>query len=93
MFDYMEVNTSYSTGALGGMAPQPPFAPAARTAAAPDSFASSKALEQAVRNLPASRPDALAQARALAADPNYPSPEVLRQVSSLLADSLSRQSE
>jgi len=89
----MEVNTSFSAGGVGGITPQRPFAPAARTAAAPDSFASSSALERAVRNLPASRPEAVAQARALAADPNYPPPAVLRQVSILLAESLTSQSE
>jgi len=89
----MEVNTSFSAGGVGGITPQRPFAPAARTAAAPDSFASSNALEGAVRNLPASRPEAVAQARALAADPNYPSPDILRQISSLLADRLTSESE
>lgn len=89
----MEVNTSLSAGGVGGITPQKPFAPAARTAAARDSFASSNALEGAVRNLPASRPEAVAQARALATDPNYPSPAILRQVSQLLAESLTSQSE
>jgi len=89
----MEVNTSLSAGGVGGITPQKPFASAAKNAAAPDSFASSNALERAVRNLPASRPEALAQARALAADPNYPSPDILRQISTLLADRLTPESE
>ena len=81
----MEVNTNFSAGGVGGIVPQRPSAPAARTAAAPDPFASSSALEYAVKNLPASRPDAVARAKELAADPNYPPPAVLRQVSTLLA--------
>ena len=89
----MEVNTSLSAGGVGGITPQKPFAPAAKTAAAPDSFASSSALERAVRNLPASRPEAVAQARELAADPNYPSAGILRQVSILLAERLTSESE
>ena len=93
MFDYMEVNTDFSAGAVGGISPQRPSAPAAKSAAASDSFASSNALERAVRNLPASRPEAAAQARALAADPNYPPPGALRQISLLLADHLTRESE
>jgi hypothetical protein len=84
----MEVNTNFSAGGLGGIAPQRTAAPAARTVAAPDPFASSSALESAVRNLPASRPDAVARAGELAADPNYPPPGALRQISSLLASHL-----
>jgi hypothetical protein len=89
----MEVNTSFSAGGVGGITPQKPRAPATKTAAAPDAFASSNALTLAVKNLPASRPEAVARAGELAADPNYPSPEILRQVSRLLADRLTSESE
>ena len=76
------------------MIPQKPAARAARTAsAASDPFASSSAVQSAVMNLPASRPEAVAQARALAADPNYPSADTLRQVSTLLASHLISESE
>ncbi len=84
----MEVNTNFSAGGVGGISPKKPAAPAAKTAAAPDAFASSNALARAVKNLPASRPEALALARELVADPSYPSPAILRHVSSLLAGSL-----
>jgi hypothetical protein len=89
----MEVNTNFSASGVGGITPQKPTVPAGKTAAAPDAFASSNALDRAVKNLPASRPDALARARELADDPNYPSPGTLRQVSLLLADRLTAQSE
>jgi hypothetical protein len=89
----MEVNTNFSAGGVGGITPRKPAAPAAKPAAAPDAFARSNALEQAVKNLPASRPEAVAQARELAADPNYPPAEVLRQVSRLLAGRLTAESE
>ncbi|HXR06560.1 MAG TPA: hypothetical protein VN765_04465 [Candidatus Acidoferrum sp.] len=85
------MNTNFSAGGVGGVGgipPQKPAAPAAKTAAAPDAFAGSNALARAVKNLPASRPEALALARELVADPTYPSPAILRQVSSLLARSL-----
>jgi hypothetical protein len=84
----MEVNTNFSASGVGGITPQKRSAPAANAAAAPDSFASSSALEETVQNLPASRPEAVAQARDLIADPNYPSAETLRRISNLLADHL-----
>jgi hypothetical protein len=84
----MEVNTNFSASGVGGIVPRKPAATAAKTDAAPDPFASSSALESAVNNLPASRPDAVARAKELAADPNYPPPSVLRQVSTLLAANL-----
>jgi hypothetical protein len=89
----MEVNTNFSASGVGGIVPQKTSAPAAKTAAAPDPFASSSALESAVQNLPASRPDAVARARELAADPNYPPPGALRQIASLLAGQLISDSE
>jgi hypothetical protein len=84
----MEVNTNFSARGLSGVAPQRTFAAAAKTPAAADPFANSSALENAVQDLPASRPDAVAGARELIADPDYPSPAVLRQISSLLAEHL-----
>jgi hypothetical protein len=81
----MEVNTNFSIGGVGGVTPQNRSTPAAKPPAAADPFANSAALDDAVKNLPASRPDAVAQARTLLADPNYPSASTLRQVSDLLA--------
>ena len=89
----MEVNTNISAGGVGGITPQQPYARAAKTAAAPDAFASSSALQDAVKNLPASRPEAVAQARKLAADPDYPPAGILRHVSRLLAENLIPESE
>lgn len=89
----MEVNTNISAGGIGGITPQKRSAPAAGAPAATDSFASSTALDSAVKNLPASRPEAVARARELAADPNYPSADTLRQISGLFARHLTSQSE
>ena len=89
----MEVNTNFSASGVGGVTPQKPFARAAKTAAATDAFVKSNALDGAVKKLPASRPEAVARARELAADPAYPSADTLRQVSSLLADRLTSENE
>ena len=67
--------------------------PAAKPAAGAESFASSSALEETLRNLPDSRPEAVARAAALLTDPNYPSPDTLRQVANLLARNLMSASE
>jgi len=90
----MEVNTNISSGGVGGITPQKWSAPSAKpAAAAPDSFASSNAIDSALKNLPASRPDAVARARELANDPAYPSADTLRQVSTLLARQFSAEAE
>jgi|GEM_PF-773780 len=86
--EYMEVNTSYSTSGVGGVPPAIRSTPAAKRSAGPESFASSSALEEALADLPASRPEAVAQAKALIADPNYPSSSTMRQISNLLAENL-----
>ena len=50
-----------------------------------DSFASTNALEGALKSLPDARPDAVARARQLINDPNYPSADTVKQLSSFLA--------
>ena len=89
----MEVNTNISSGGVGGITPPKWSAPAAQRPVATDSFASSNAIDSALKNLPASRPDAVARARELVADPTYPSADTLRQVSSLLARQLTSAAE
>ena len=73
----------------------PPTRPASPgTPAAPlDNFAGSTALNSAIENLPVSRPDAVARARDLIADPSYPPTDVVRQVSNLLARNLTAPAE
>jgi hypothetical protein len=89
----MEVNTNFSTGGVGGIYPQKSPATAPTPAAAPDAFANSTALDEALQNLPAARPDAVARARDLIADPGYPSSGTLSQISSLLAGALTGDGE
>lgn len=55
----------------------------------------SEALKGALAQQPEIRPEVVARARALAADPSYPSPEILRQVGEaiLKAPDLSEQAD
>lgn len=49
------------------------------------SFERTNALEETLRQTSSVRPDKVAQAKALVADPNYPSNEALSRMSDLLA--------
>jgi hypothetical protein len=55
-------------------------------------YKGAKALKEALQKLPASRPDKVARAKALAADPNYPSSRVINTLSRLLAKELRNRS-
>jgi len=57
------------------------------------SLANSSALEQALQNTPASRPEMVARAQSLIADPNYPSGDTLTALSWQLAKSLSAENQ
>jgi hypothetical protein len=52
------------------------------------SLTHSSALEQALANAPASRPEMVERAKSLIADPNYPSGDTLSAVSRQLASAL-----
>ena len=52
------------------------------------SLTNSSALDQALGNSPASRPDMVERAKSLIADPNYPSSQTLSAVSRQLATGL-----
>jgi hypothetical protein len=56
---------------------------------APDSFSPEKsaALQAALQNQPAIRPEVVARARELAADPTYPSAAILRSVGQIILGS------
>jgi hypothetical protein len=54
------------------------------------SFERTTALEQSLKAIPLVRPEKLAQATALAADPNYPSNEKLNHLADLFATHLNR---
>jgi hypothetical protein len=65
--------------------PEPPVLHAKTTAASnpgADTFTpwNTEALKSALQAQPEVRPDVVARGKALAADPSYPSPEILRRV-------------
>jgi hypothetical protein len=63
-----------------------PFHPPAQTG---ESFstAQTEALRQALARTPEIRPEMVARGQTLAADPDYPSPAVIRQISGLIVNS------
>jgi hypothetical protein len=84
----MEINTNLSTNGVNGTATAPRSTPAPDMPTDRVSLTSSSALEQAMDSAPASRPEMVDRAKALIADPNYPSSAVLSAVSRQLAAGL-----
>jgi len=85
----MEIDANIKWGAVNGL----PAATTSATGAKPpaeaaDSFASSSALETALKNTPDIRPEAVTEGRALAANANYPSADTVKQLSDFLAGQL-----
>ncbi len=83
----MEIKTNMNVGAVNGVIPAKPSQTPARTSA-PDPFASSNALEGALKSVPDSRPDEVERAKKLISDPNYPSADTVKKLSEFLADKL-----
>ena len=91
----MEINFHLNLGAVGR--PPPAAKPAAREAVSADppaetadtesaiAFENVRALNSALREVPASRADVVKRAADLIGDVNYPPRETIRQISSLLA--------
>jgi hypothetical protein len=84
----MEINTNLSTNGVNGIATPPRSTPAPNMPSDRVSLTNSSALEQALAGAPASRPEMVERAKALIADPNYPSSETLSAVSRQLASAL-----
>jgi hypothetical protein len=85
----MEINTNLSTTGVNGAAtPLRRSAPESPMLSDRVSLSNSSALEQSLANAPASRPDMVERAKALIADPNYPSADTLSAVSRQLANAL-----
>jgi len=84
----MEINTNLSTIGVNGAATSRPSAPAPKMLSDGLSLTNSSALERALDNAPGSRPEVVERARALIADPAYPSGETLAAVSLRLASGL-----
>ena len=87
----MEVE--FNAGSIPNAGVNPSASSARRPAILPPedttmSFERTQALEQALKNAPDVRPDAIARAGTMVADANYPSDELLNQMAGLLARNL-----
>ena len=85
----MEIDANMKSGAASGL---PAAARSATGTQSPvtesDSFASSSALEAALKNTPDVRPEAVANGRALVKKDGYPPEETLKKLSDFLATRL-----
>jgi hypothetical protein len=84
----MEINTNLSSTGVNGAATPRRSTPEPAMLSDRVSLTNSSALEQSLGNAPASRPEMVERAKALIADPNYPSSDTLSAVSRQLASAL-----
>jgi hypothetical protein len=84
----MEINSNLSTTGVNGASTPSRPAPEPKMLSDRVSLTNSSALDQALGNSPASRPDMVERAKALIADPNYPSSDTLSSVALHLASAL-----
>ena len=84
----MEINTNLSSTGVNGAATPPRSTPASTMLSDRVTLTNSSALEQSLANSPTSRPEMVERAKALIADPNYPSSDTLSAVSRQLASVL-----
>ena len=82
---YMKIQSNLNAGGVQG--PTPSQRPASPATPEGDgvSIDSSAALDSTLKSLPESRPEAVERAKALVADPAYPSPEIMQKISRHLA--------
>ena len=85
----MEVNPNISTGPVARAGSKPPVTARGQSAQTDSvSLQDSETVNKAVQQTPDVRSEAVARARELVADVNYPSTEVIRGVSNLFAAKL-----
>jgi hypothetical protein len=89
----MEIDTKINTTGVNNLTPARRSVAAAPSAAPDSSFASSSALEAALKNTPDVRASEVDRARELISDPNYPSSGTINQLAGFLADKLTSTSE
>jgi hypothetical protein len=91
----MEIDANMKWGAVNGLPPATPSATGATPAPSVegDSFASSAALEAALKSAPDIRPEAVAGGRDLVSNANYPSDDTIKQLSDFLATQLQSDSD
>jgi hypothetical protein len=88
----MEIDTNINVSAVNKLIPTKRSSPAAQAVPADNSFASSAALEGALKSIPDVRAAAVDRARQLIADPNYPPAETISKLASFLAGKLTSDS-
>jgi hypothetical protein len=81
----METDSNYKVGRSNGAAPARRFVPTAKANSEEQLLANWPVLQQKLQNLPDSRPEAVARAKQLIADPDYPPPEALEIMAQQLA--------
>jgi hypothetical protein len=81
----MEIDANMSWGAVNGLPPATRTPTGAKPVAESDSFASSNALEAALKNAPDTRAEALDRGRALVSNSDYPSSDTVKKLSEFLA--------
>jgi hypothetical protein len=84
----MEIDANLSLGAVNGLIPATRSTTGAEPAAESDFFASSTALETALKNTADTRPEAVARGLDLINNGNYPSADAVKKLSGFLASQL-----
>jgi len=80
--------TNMNWGAVNGLSPTIRAATGAKPVAGSDFFANSTTLETALKNTPDSRPEAVARGQAAVSNADYPSADMVKQLSAFLASKL-----
>jgi hypothetical protein len=93
----MEISSNLNLNSVNGTATPPRTRTAALSDADGDqdqvTLTNSNALHKALDSAPASRPETVARARQLIADPTYPGADVTSKVSQFIADKLFSQND
>jgi hypothetical protein len=84
----MEIDANLNPGAVNGLFPVARSAAGAKPVSQSDSFASSTALETALKNTADTRPEAVARGLDLINSGNYPSAIAVKKLSGFLASQL-----
>jgi hypothetical protein len=87
----MNINSNFSTKEVTGTSPTKPVVKRNSQSVGSVSLDGSSALDAALGAVPDVRPEAVDRAKQLINDPNYPSQDVIKKLSSFLAQNLSSQ--
>jgi hypothetical protein len=89
----MEINTNLSTTGINAAQSAQRSTPASKMLSDQVSLSNSSALEQALQNVPDSRAEMVERAKALIADPTYPSTNMMQAMSWRIAASFYSETE